>query len=315
MLEFEKNYHFKLPASAIKKVIIDTDADNESDDPFAIVHALLSPSLDVLGIIATHFGHQRIKDSMQASYDEVSRILKEMDLTDKVRLLKGCKTNLEVDDSPSFFKRYKAQESEGVDFIIEQADACLKEKLYIGVLGPLTNVASALIKRPDIAMKLVVVWNGGATYPAGGREFNLMNDVAAANIVFQSGAEVWHVPTDVYDMPRVTLAELQLKVEPYGKIGKYLYDKLINFLTMANENGWPMSEVFSICDETAIGALLDEQPFNAKWEQAPFISDDMHYFSKENCKMVKCYKNMDLRVVLEDFFCKLQIQYSGKENI
>ena len=313
MLELENKYHFTIPQSAIKKVIIDTDADNESDDPFAIVHALLSPSLDVLGIIATHFGHARIKDSMEASYAEVERILDHMDLTGKVKALRGCKTNLQVDDAPSFFKRYKAQESEGVDFIIEQADACTREKLYIGVLGPLTNVASALIKRPDIAMKLVVVWNGGATYPSGGREFNLMNDVAAANIVFQSGAEVWHVPTDVYDMPRVTLAELQYKLEPCGKIGKYLFEKLINFLTMANENGWPMSEVFSICDETAIGALLDTQPFNATWEKAPFISDDMHYFPQENGKMVKCYKNMDLRVVLEDLFCKMKIQYGDKE--
>ena len=307
--EINKKYHFTIPQSTIKKVIIDTDADNEADDPFAIVHALLSPSLDVLGIIATHFGHARIVNSMEASYVEVNRIIDHMHLNGQVKVLKGAKTNIKIDPSPAFFTTYMPEESEGTDFIIASADALKNEKLYIGVLGPLTNVASALLKRPDIGMKLVVVWNGGATYPSGGREFNLMNDVAAANIVFQSDAEVWHVPTDVYDMPRVSLAELQLKVEPYGDIGKYLYDTLLNFLTYANEHGWPMSEVFSICDETSIGALLDEQPFNAKWEHAPFISNDMHYFPKENGKMVKCYKNMDLRVVLEDLFVKLAIQY------
>jgi purine nucleosidase len=35
-----------------RRVIINTDAKNEADDQFAIVHALLSPSLDVRGLIA-----------------------------------------------------------------------------------------------------------------------------------------------------------------------------------------------------------------------------------------------------------------------
>ena len=312
MSNFDKNYKFKIPQSNIKKVIIDTDVANEFDDPFAICHALMSPSLNVLGVIATHFGHVRIKDSMEASYELLEQLVDKMGLTGKVKTIKGCRTNIKIDPDPAFFTTYKPEESDGVDFIIEQADLCLRERLYIGVLGPLTNVASAIMKRPDIAHKLVVVWNGGATYPAGGREFNLVNDIAAANIVFQSDAEVWHVPTEVYDMPRVTLAELQVKLEPCGEIGKFLFNGLCDFLTMANEHGWPMDEVFSICDETAIGALLDFQPFNAKWEPAPTISNEMFYFPKENPKMVKCYKNMDLRVVLEDLFCKLQINYGGK---
>ena len=39
-----------------RRVVIDTDAKNEADDQFAIVHALLSPTLDVRGLIAAHFG-------------------------------------------------------------------------------------------------------------------------------------------------------------------------------------------------------------------------------------------------------------------
>ena len=42
-----------------RRVIINTDAKNEADDQFAIVHALLSPSLDVRGLIAAHFGTSR----------------------------------------------------------------------------------------------------------------------------------------------------------------------------------------------------------------------------------------------------------------
>ena len=47
-----------------RRVIINTDAKNEADDQFAIVHALLSPSLDVRGLIAAHFGSSRSERSM-----------------------------------------------------------------------------------------------------------------------------------------------------------------------------------------------------------------------------------------------------------
>ena len=38
------------------RVIIDTDAKNEADDQFAIVHALLTPSFELHGLIPAHFG-------------------------------------------------------------------------------------------------------------------------------------------------------------------------------------------------------------------------------------------------------------------
>ena len=42
-----------------RRVIIDTDAKNEADDQYAIVHALLSPTLDVRGLVPAHFGTER----------------------------------------------------------------------------------------------------------------------------------------------------------------------------------------------------------------------------------------------------------------
>ena len=306
-MEFKKKYAFEMPESGIKKVIIDTDAKNEADDPFAIAYALMSPGLDVLGVIATHFGHARIQDSMQASYEEAARVLEHMGLTKKVKLLHASETGIAVTTKPCFFTTYEPRQNEGVDFIVEQARAIAQGKLYIAVLGPLTNVASALLLHPELAEKIVVVWNGGATYPTGGREFNLVNDIAAANVVFASGAEVWQVPTQVYDLPKVSLAELQVKLRPHGAIGRYLFDQLVEFLAMANENGWPMQEFFTICDLTAVGSLMGEQRFCYDFVPAPAISQDMFYFPQENALPIRVYKDMDQRVILEDFFCKLAI--------
>ncbi len=312
-MDFRKKYAFTMPADTVKKTIIDTDAKNEADDPFAIAYTLMSPSVQVLGVIATHFGHARIQNSMQASYEEAQRVLDRMGLADVIPLLHGGATAVQPTTKPSFFAGYDPVPSEGVDFILEQAHRIGSEKLYIAVLGPLTNVASALLIEPDIAGKIVVIWNGGATYPVGGREFNLVNDIAAANIVFGSGVELWQVPTQVYGLPKVSLAELQLKLRPHGKIGRYLFDQLLEFLPLANANGWPMEEFFTICDMTAAGLLMDEQAFCYDYLPAPYISQDMFYFPRENAKPIRVYRDMDLRVILEDFFCKLAICYPENE--
>ena len=57
-------------------MVIDTDAKNEADDQFAIVHALLSPSLDVRGLIAAHFGTSRSDRSMEESREEIDLLLR-----------------------------------------------------------------------------------------------------------------------------------------------------------------------------------------------------------------------------------------------
>ena len=58
------------------RVIVDTDAACEADDPFAIAHALMSPKLMVKGIVAEHFN---VPGSVKRSYDEIATILEAMD--------------------------------------------------------------------------------------------------------------------------------------------------------------------------------------------------------------------------------------------
>ena len=208
---FEENYLFYVPEEKKIKVILDSDVRNEVDDQFAILHALMTPKFDVRGVIATHFGHDRIENSMEASYEELLRVVKYAGLEGKVRTAKGSETALKVLQK-GYFGNIPAYDNEGVRLIIDEAMALAPgEKLYIGVLGPMTDVACALMLEPAIESRIIVVWNGGNTYPNGGMEFNLVNDIAAANIVLSSRTEIWQVPTNVYAKPRVGLAEMQVK--------------------------------------------------------------------------------------------------------
>ena len=56
--------------------------------------------------------------------------------------------------------------------------------MYIACQGAVTDVASALLICPEIAERITIIWIGGAAYPNGGFEFNLMMDIHAANVIF-----------------------------------------------------------------------------------------------------------------------------------
>ena len=66
---------FDIPDNKKIRVIVDTDAACEADDPFAIVHALLSPKLIVKGVVAEHFN---VPHSMEDSYNEIKAIRQAM---------------------------------------------------------------------------------------------------------------------------------------------------------------------------------------------------------------------------------------------
>ena len=99
----------RIPDEKKIRVILDTDAACEADDPFAIVHALLSPKLIVKGILAEHFNE---KGSVRKSYDEIMTVLDAMDL--KIPVLMGEKDPVDAVGWPDAV-------SEASDYIISEA--------------------------------------------------------------------------------------------------------------------------------------------------------------------------------------------------
>ena len=196
------------------RAIINSDAKNEADDQFAIIQALLSPSLDVRGLIAAHFGTHRTLRSMHDSRDEIDLLLRLSNLTGQVRVANGAPTALSDEAT--------AVDSPGARLIIEESKlASPDDKLHVAFLGTLTDMASALLLDQELAERpVVVIWIGGLPYddrhPWPGVEFNLGNDIAAANVVFDSGIEIWQVPCNVYSQVSVSYAE--------GSVGTFVIE-------------------------------------------------------------------------------------------
>lgn len=128
---------------------------------------------------------------------------------------------------------------------------------------------------------MTAIWIGGGNYPEGGFEFNLMQDVNAANVLFASEMPVWQIPMKVYKTLSVSLAELQYKVEPCGEIGKYLFENLAALNEkLANIPHWPHGELWGLGDQGVIAVLMQESERvdNFKMIPAPKVNlKDMTY--------------------------------------
>ena len=208
---------FDIPDNKKIRVIVDTDAACEADDPFAIVHALLSPKLIVKGIAAEHFAQD---NSMEESFDEIITILEAMDID--VPVLKGQRGPLSQDD----------EVSEAADFIIREAMKDDNKPLFVLCQGAITNVAMAIKTEPKIMDRMTIIWIGthGTAYGEPPfREFNAGNDVEAANLVLKEETQVWLVPSYVYTTINIGIAEIERRIAPCGKIGRHLYENLVEY--------------------------------------------------------------------------------------
>lgn len=279
-------YAFEVPEEKIVRVLIDTDAKNEADDQFAIVQALLSPKLENKGFIAAHFG-TRLPDSMERSYAELEKIFDLMGFEKEGMIFRGAERAIQDKAVP--------QVSEGARKIVEEAMKNDARPLYILFLGPLTDMASALLMEPRIAQRCTVIWIGGGRYPSGGIEFNLGNDIEAANVVFSSKVPVWQIPKNVYEMMAVSFAELELNVYPHGAIGKYLLEQMNEHAKedIPRLSDFRSGETWVLGDSPAVGVLLYEHRFCFDWVQAPLITKDMTYVQTGLNRPIRVYREVD----------------------
>jgi inosine-uridine nucleoside N-ribohydrolase len=301
------HYSFEVPAEKMVRVITDTDAKNEGDDQFAIVQTLLSPRVDNVGFIAAHYGIGRHKDSMMRSFAELNTIFEKMEFPQAGLIFKGAEHPLQNKTSPV--------DSEGARLIIKEAMSGDERPLFITFMGPLTDLASALLIEPRIADKLTAIWIGGGKYPSGDVEFNLKNDVEAANVVFSSGVALWQVPRNVYQMMSVSFAELECKVRPRGEIGRYLFDQLAEHAKeeIPRKSPFRTGETWVLGDNPSIGLILYEHRFCFDYIPAPLITQDMTYVHTGLNRPIRVYNSIDSRLILEDLFCKLEL-FANKNN-
>ncbi len=191
-----------------RRIIIDTDPGQ--DDAVAILLALGSPELDVVGITAVA-GNVPLKLT-----EKNARKICELAGRPNVKVYAGAirplmrnlvtaeevhgKTGLNGPELPE--PKMKLQDEHAVDFIVRTLMEEESGTITLCPLGPLTNIALALIREPKIASRIKeIVLMGGGFFEGGNvtpaAEFNIYVDPHAADVVLRSGVPIVMMPLDV----------------------------------------------------------------------------------------------------------------------
>lgn len=236
-------------------IVIDTDTFNEVDDQFALAYAMRSPELHIKGIYAAPFLNAKSnspEDGMLKSYDEILKVLSLAEREDLLPIVKrGCTSFLENEES--YVK------SDAVEHLIAIAkDHTPENPLYVVGLAVLTDIASAIVKAPEIVPNIVVVWLGGHSREYENTlEFNMRQDIAAARVVFQSEVKFVQIPCrGVASHFSTTKPEMDHWIVGKNPLATYLAINAVNEASTYAE-GKPWSRV--IWDVTAIAWLLNEE--------------------------------------------------------
>ena len=211
---------------AARKIIIDTDPGQ--DDAVAILLALASPELDVLGITAVA-GNVPLRLT-----EKNARKICELAGRPQTRVFAGAsrpmvrplvtaeevhgKTGLDGPDLPE--PTMPLQRAHAVDFIVETLMTEAPGTVTLCPLGPLTNIGLALVREPRIAKRVSeIVLMGGGFFEGGNvtpaAEFNIYVDPHAAEVVFSSGIPITMMPLDVTHKALTT----EKRVAAFRKLG------------------------------------------------------------------------------------------------
>ncbi|MCB2135528.1 MAG: nucleoside hydrolase [Rhodobacteraceae bacterium] len=209
-----------------RKIIIDTDPGQ--DDAVAILLALASPELEVLGVTAVagnvplHHTSRNARIVCTLAGREDMAVFAGADRPLERKLVTAeyvhGKTGLDGIELPE--PEMALREGHAVDFLIDTLRSAAPGTITLCPLGPLTNIATAFLRAPDIIPRVAeIVMMGGAYFEVGNvtpaAEFNIYVDPEAADIVFKSGAPLVVMPLDVTHKVLTTRA----RVEAFRNLG------------------------------------------------------------------------------------------------
>ena len=252
----------------MRKIIMDCDPGH--DDAIALLLASRSDDLKILGV-TTLAGNSDLENTTK----NARKILDYAGVTD-VDVYPGC-------DKPMMRSLYRltgaiihgedglggpkipepitpVKEEHGVDFIIRTLRES-DEKITLIPTGPLTNIAMALIKAPDIKEKIDrIIIMGGAVMDPGNitsaAEFNIYVDPEAAKIVFASGCNIYLNTLDI-SMKAVFYEEDIEALRAQGDKVSDIVARLLDFFASTHVKHFGF-KACPVHDALCVGVLIDE---------------------------------------------------------
>lgn len=271
-----------------RKIIIDCDPGH--DDAVALMLALKSPKLDVLGI-TTENGNQTIEKTSKNALDLIEYlgfnvptcrglshpIKREPIICSEIHGESGLDGVILPPHKGSFVTK---------DVVTFLKDLLLSnEKVTIVTTGAMTNIGTLLSKHPEVKPHIEEIVSMGGSIGFGNvtpaAEFNILCDPEAADIVFNSGLIVKMIGLDVTRQVLV----LPNVIERMKKINNYVSTLFVDLMIAFNKT---QKEVFGLPggplhDPATIVALLDESVIHFDYMNVVIDVSGGPSYGRTNC--------------------------------
>lgn len=284
------------------RIVVDTDAANYFDDQFALAYAALSRNaIEIAALYAAPFSNQRIskpEDGMERSYDEIGRVLEALRISGEVPVLKGARTMMQGSSRPV--------DSPAARDIVERVMSPDSPVDYIVSIGAATNIASALLMESEIGRRATVVWLGGTPhhFPSAS-EFNLRQDPEAARVLFDSEAQLFHVPAPgLAENLRTTRQEIERMLRGNSSIGTYLAD-MVASLSPEGHVAAGSSRTLAIWDLAAVAWVVNPGWVESIATASPVVAGNLEWLHSPYRHQVRVATRLLRDEIVSDLFEKL----------
>jgi len=268
-------------------VILSTDIGNEIDDQWVVVHTLISPEFDVLGVISAH------APSLPSPAGQLGLKL----LRDIVESRMGLRQHppLFAGADEALMNQATPQRSEGAEFIVEASKPYSPERrVRVLTIGAMTDVASAILIDPGVTKRIEVIDMGFNNYPGGHDLYNILNDIKAAQVVFASDVPIVVGSADVCrESLSVTLGEVKGMLDGRGPVAEWLWDEFVShyyrFVKPLRKNDFSKTKV--LWDSIVVAYLLGMTQSEAY--DRPKVKDDAGFDYPGNGGKIIWIKDVD----------------------
>ena len=287
-----------LQGPRVKEVVIDSDTYNEMDDQYAIAYAVASDRMKVLALHAAPFHNDRsqsFEEGMELSFKEMVRVLSIIGRSDGIPVFEGARKS--VSEDPEGFDPDNPASRDLVRIAREA-----RKPVYVLTLGALTNVAAALTLDPSIKDRIVVVWLGTNCFSRGHlKEFNLLQDYAAGQMVVDSGVPLVILPAmgepgEGTQVLRVGPEDLKT-IEGEGRPQAFFRSELP---AEFHDTTGAWSHI--LWDVAAPGLIAHPENYRLRVIPAPILSDDRTFAFDSTRHRIVWMDSLDRDAVCADLF-------------
>jgi purine nucleosidase len=289
-------------------VVLSTDVGNEVDDQWAIVYLLTQPRFDVKGLLSAHAPTLR-PPAGRTSYQILRRVVEErLNMPEHPPLLEGASLPLNDISTPAA--------SPAVEFLLRVSkDYTPDHRLNVLTIGAVTDVASAILRDPAITNRIRILDMGFKSWPAGGEEFNVSNDLKAMQVVLASNVPLIVGSGDICRRDlALSLDQARTMVNGRGPIGDWLWEEFEDWyyrhVKPIRKNDF--SKPWIIWDTIVLAHLLDMT--EAVEHPRPVLRDDSNFDHPPTSASITWITRVDSRRMWADFLQRLD-EYQATHDV